>query len=53
MNIAEELESMGRSERRALANCLAVLPMHWLKWCYHRSGEVGAGGRRFGSNDGR
>lgn len=34
MNIAEELESMGRSERRALANRLAVLLMHLLKWRY-------------------
>ncbi|MCP5449630.1 MAG: DUF29 domain-containing protein, partial [Gammaproteobacteria bacterium] len=28
MNIAEELESMGRSERRALGSQLAVLLMH-------------------------
>jgi hypothetical protein len=34
MNIAEELESMGRSERRALGSRLAVLLMHWLKWRY-------------------
>lgn len=34
MNIAEELESMGRSERRALESRLAVLLMHLLKWCY-------------------
>lgn len=33
-NIAEELESMGRSERRALENRLAVLSMHLLKWRY-------------------
>lgn len=31
-NIAEELESMGRSERRALVNRLAVLLAHLLKW---------------------
>lgn len=34
MNIAEELESMGRSERRALGSRLAVLLMHLLKWRY-------------------
>lgn len=34
MNIAEELESMGRSEQRALGSRLAVLMMHLLKWRY-------------------
>ncbi|HPE70713.1 MAG TPA: DUF29 domain-containing protein [Candidatus Competibacter sp.] len=34
MNIAEELESMGRSERRALGSRLAILMMHLLKWRY-------------------
>lgn len=34
MNIAEELESMGRSERRALGSRLATLMMHLLKWRY-------------------
>jgi Domain of unknown function DUF29 len=33
-NIAEEIESMGRSERRELVNCLAVLLQHLLKWQY-------------------
>ena len=33
-NIAEELESMGRSERRQLANRLEVLLAHLLKWRY-------------------
>jgi hypothetical protein len=33
-NIAEELESMGRSERRELVNRLAVLLTHLLKWRY-------------------
>ncbi|MCI4626445.1 MAG: DUF29 domain-containing protein [Candidatus Magnetoovum sp. WYHC-5] len=33
-NIAEELESMGRSEKRELRNRLAVLIMHLLKWQY-------------------
>jgi len=31
-NIAEELESMGKQEKRALINCLAVLLTHLLKW---------------------
>ena len=31
-NIAEELESMGKSEKRAFMNRLAVLIAHLLKW---------------------
>jgi hypothetical protein len=31
-NLAEELESMGRSEKRALESDLEVLLMHLLKW---------------------
>ena len=31
-NIAEEIESMGRSEKKELASRLAVLLMHLLKW---------------------
>lgn len=31
-NIAEEIESMGRSEKRELISQLAVLLMHLLKW---------------------
>lgn len=31
-NIAEEIESMGRSEKRELVNRLAVLLEHLLKW---------------------
>ena len=31
-NIAEEIESMGRSERRELVNRLTVLLTHLLKW---------------------
>jgi len=33
-NIAEELESMGRSEKRALNSRLSVLLAHLLKWQY-------------------
>lgn len=31
-NIAEEIESMGRTERRELVNRLAILLLHLLKW---------------------
>ena len=31
-NIAEEIESMGRSDRRELKSRLVVLAMHLLKW---------------------
>ena len=33
-NIAEELESMGKSQKRELISRLAVLIMHLLKWQY-------------------
>ena len=33
-NIAEEIESMGKSQKRELINRLAVLLMHLLKWRY-------------------
>jgi predicted nucleic acid-binding Zn-ribbon protein len=33
-NIAEEIESMGRSEKRELVNRLDVLLLHLLKWQY-------------------
>jgi hypothetical protein len=33
-NIAEEIESMGRRERRELVNRLAVLLLHLLKWSH-------------------
>ncbi len=36
-NIAEEIESMGRRERRELTNRLAVLLTHLLKWRYQPS----------------
>jgi Domain of unknown function DUF29 len=31
-NIAEEIESMGRGEKRELVNRLALLLLHLLKW---------------------
>jgi Domain of unknown function DUF29 len=33
-NVAEEIESMGRSQRNELASRLAVLLLHLLKWKY-------------------
>ena len=33
-NIAEELESMGKSEKRELSSRLTILLMHLLKWQY-------------------
>nr|VFJ59435.1 MAG: protein of unknown function DUF29 [Candidatus Kentron sp. FW]VFJ67135.1 MAG: protein of unknown function DUF29 [Candidatus Kentron sp. FW] len=33
-NIAEEIESIGKRERRELVNCLEVLLVHLLKWQY-------------------
>jgi hypothetical protein len=44
-HIAEEIESMGRSEKRELVSRLAVLLLHLLKWRFQpsrrgRSGEV-------------
>ena len=33
-NIAEEIESMGKSEKRELKNRLSVLLLHLLKWQY-------------------
>ncbi len=33
-NIAEEIESMGKSEKRELVNRLTVLLLHLLKWQY-------------------
>ncbi len=32
LNLAEEIETMGRSEKRELINRLAILMMHLLKW---------------------
>ncbi|AIE74749.1 MULTISPECIES: DUF29 domain-containing protein [unclassified Synechocystis] len=33
-NLIEEIESMGRSDRREVKNRLIVLITHLLKWCY-------------------
>ncbi len=33
-HLAQEIESLGKSERRAIASCLTVLLTHLLKWQY-------------------
>lgn len=38
-NIAEEIESMGRSEKRELVNRLAVILTHLLKWRFQPAGR--------------
>ena len=38
-NLAEEIESMGRSEKRELGNRLEVLLTHLLKWQYQPEGR--------------
>src|ERR1700691_740820 len=38
-NIAEEIESIGRSEKRELVSRLAVLLTHLLKWRYQPGGR--------------
>lgn len=38
-NIAEEIETLGRSEKRELINRLAVLLTHLLKWRYQPAGR--------------
>jgi hypothetical protein len=38
-NIAEEIESMGRSEKRELINRLRILLLHLLKWQFQPAGR--------------
>lgn len=38
-NLAEEIESLGRQERRELRNRLAVLVGHLLKWQFQPTGQ--------------
>ena len=38
-NIAEEIESMGKAEKREFVGCLTVLILHLLKWRYQPSGR--------------
>ena len=37
--VAEEIESVGRSQKRELESRLHVLVMHLLKWCYQPAGR--------------
>jgi hypothetical protein len=39
-NLAEEIESLGKSDRRALGSHLRNLVMHLLKWQYQPSGRL-------------
>ena len=39
-NIAEEIESMGRSEKRELISCLDILLLHLLKWQFQPDSRV-------------
>jgi Domain of unknown function DUF29 len=41
-NLAEEIESLGRSDRRALQSRLVVLLHHLLKWRYQPSQRTGS-----------
>jgi hypothetical protein len=38
-HVAEELESLGKRDRRELGSRLEVLVMHLLKWCYQPEGR--------------
>lgn len=38
-NLIEELETMGRQERKELVSRLRVLIAHWLKWHYQPEGR--------------
>ena len=49
-NIAEEVESMGRSDRRELQSRLVVLTMRLLKWRSDPRQGRGAGRRRSASS---
>jgi hypothetical protein len=39
-NLAEEIESLGRSDKRELGNRLRILVLHLLKWCYQPDGRL-------------
>lgn len=41
-NLAEEIESLGRSDRREIENRLKVLLAHLLKWRYQPQGQGGS-----------
>ena len=39
-NLAEEIESLGKRDRRELGSRLQVLVLHLLKWCYQPEGRA-------------
>ena len=41
-NLAEEIESLGRSDKRELGNRLRILVLHLLKWRYQPDGHAGS-----------
>ena len=41
-NLAEEIDSLGRSDKRELGNRLRILVLHLLKWRYQPDGRVGS-----------
>ena len=41
-NLAEEIESLGRSDRREIENRMKVLLVHLLKWAYQPAGRSGS-----------
>lgn len=41
-NIAEELESMGKRDKRQIVNCLIVLLVHLLKWEFQKENRSGS-----------
>ena len=42
VNLAEEIESLGKRDRRELGSRLHVLLMHLLKWCYQAPERSGS-----------
>lgn len=41
-NLAEEIESLGSSQRREIRSCLKVLLVHLLKWKHQPEGRCGS-----------
>ena len=41
-NLAEEIDSLGRSDKRELGNRLRILVLHLLKWRYQPDGHAGS-----------
>lgn len=41
-NLLDEIEAMGKSQKRAIASCLKVLLLHLLKWQYQPERRTGS-----------